>query len=191
MQRLVLLGISVVLVGSLVSCADDEGVSAGPAQPVNVHGVGDNETKVPANPTAGRTGALPDGGAASCVESYTPKALTGRAFAFDGVVVEIGASVSDLGDDGDLGLPGVTFKVRKWFSGGRTDTVTVDMQLPTAGSDSDSSPGDAYNIGSRLLVSGEARWGGAPLDAPIAWGCGFSRYYDPQTATAWRDALAR
>ena len=191
MQRLLLVGISVVLVVSLASCAEDEGGNSGPAQPVNAQGVGDNETEVPANPTAGRTGALPDGGTASCVESYTPKALTGRAFAFDGVVLKIGASVSDRGDDADLGLPGVTFKVLEWFSGGRADTVTVDMQLPTAGSDSASGPGDAYDIGSRLLVSGEARWGGSPLDAPIAWGCGFSRYYDPQTATAWRDALAR
>lgn len=190
MRRLVLLGISVVLVLSLASCAEDEGVSAGPAQRVGAQGGGDNESESP-NPTAGRIGALPDGGAASCVESYTPKALAGRAFAFDGVVLEIGASVSDRGDGADLGLPGVTFKVREWFSGGRADTVTVDMQLPTAGSDGPSGPGDAYDIGSRLLVSGEARWGGAPLDAPIAWGCGFSRYYDPQTATAWRDALAR
>ena len=105
MQRLLLLGISVVLVVSLASCAEDEGGNSGPAQPVNAQGVGDNETEVPANPTAGRTGALPDGGTAYCVESYTPKALTGRAFAFDGVVLKIGASVSDRGDDADLGLP--------------------------------------------------------------------------------------
>lgn len=143
------------------------------------------------NPTAGRTGPLPDGGAASCVESYTPQAVTGRAFAFDGVVVEVGPSVSDRGDDGDLALPGVTFEVREWFSGGQADTVTVDMQLPPTGSTDPSDPEYTYGIGSRLLISGEARWDGSPLDNPIAWSCGFSRYYDPDTATAWRDALER
>ena len=106
------------------------------------------------------------------------------------MVLKLGASVSDRGDDGDLRPPGVTFKVREWFLAAGPDTVTVDMQLPTTGSESPSGPGYAYDIGSRLLGSGEARWGGSPLDAPIAWGCGFSRYYDPQTATAWRDALA-
>jgi hypothetical protein len=143
------------------------------------------------NPTADRSGPLPDAGAASCVESYAPEAVTGRAFAFDGVVVEVGRSVSDRGGSSDLGLPGVTFEVREWFSGGRADTVTVDLQSPSTGSEEASVAGHAYDVGSRLLVSGEARWGGSPLEHPIAWGCGFSRYYDPATATAWRDALAR
>jgi hypothetical protein len=130
------------------------------------------------NPTADRTGPLPDGGDASCVESYAPQAVAGRSFAFDGEVVRIGPSVSDRGDGGDLNLPGVTFEVREWFSGGEGDTVTVDMQVPDS----------AYGVGSRLLVSGEPRWGGSPLTKPIAWACGFSRYYDTETAAAWRDA---
>ena len=97
---------------------------------------------------------------------------------------------SDRGDEADLGLPGVIFEVREWFSGGRGDTVTVDVEPPTRGSE-DLAPGYAYGVGSRLLVSGEARWGGSPLKSPIAWGCGFSRYYDSETAMAWRDAFAR
>lgn len=145
----------------------------------------------PRNPTADRTGPLPDGGAADCVESYTPDAVRGRAFAFDGVVMEAGPSVSDRGDEGDLGLPGVTFEVQEWFSGGQADTVTVDMQIPVTDSMDPSDPGYTYGIGSRLLISGEARWGGSPLDDPIAWSCGFSRYYDPDTATAWRAAVER
>lgn len=140
------------------------------------------------DPTAGRTGPLPDDSSASCVESYAPQAVAGRAFAFDAQVVRIGPSVSDRGDGADLNLPGVTFEVREWFSGGQDDTVTVDMQLPAAGSASSSDSGDAYGIGSRLLVSGEARWGGSPLSKPIAWACGFSRYYDADTAAAWRNA---
>jgi hypothetical protein len=58
----------------------------------------------------------------------------GRAFAFDRVVVEGGCSVSDRGDEAYLRLPGVTFRVREWFSGGRDATVTVDIQPPTTGS---------------------------------------------------------
>lgn len=100
----------------------------------------------------------------SCAETYSPSGVAARAFAFDGVVVRVGPSVSDRGDGANLGLPGVTFEVREWFVGGSVDSVTVDMQLP---------PGD-FPVGSRLLVSGEARWGGGPLDYPIAWSCGFT-----------------
>jgi len=132
------------------------------------------------HPTTDRTGPLPDGADASCIESYAPQAVSGRSFAFDGEVVKIGPSISDRGDGGDLDLPGVTFVVREWFSGGQGDTVTVDMQAPAVDS--------AYGVGSRLLVSGEPRWGGSPLTEPIAWACGFSRYYDAHTAAAWRDA---
>jgi hypothetical protein len=35
----------------------------------------------------------------------------------------------------------------------------------------------SYSVGTRLLVSRE--------DA-IAWGCGFTRYVDEETAAAWR-----
>ena len=41
-------------------------------------------TAAPQNPTAGRTGALPDSGSGSCVEQYEPAAVDRRAFAFDG-----------------------------------------------------------------------------------------------------------
>ena len=46
----------------------------------------------------------------------------------------------------------------------------------------------AYQIGTRLLVSGTPRWGGAPLADPIAWGCGFTRYYSRATAAEWSTA---
>lgn len=95
--------------------------------------------------------------------------------------------MTDRGDEADLGLLGVTFEVREWFAGGRGERVTVDLQ-PVGGLED---PGPAYGVGSRLLVSGEARWGGAPMKAPIAWGCGFTRYHDAATATAWREALVR
>lgn len=159
----------VALVVALGACGDDEGDGR-------------------ANPTAGRTGPLPDGQTAGCVENYSPAAVARRAFAFDGVVVGVGSSVSDRGDEGDLGLPGVTFEVVEWFSGGSQATVTVDMQRSGHTSAGMSELGRAYGIGSRLLVSGEARWGGSDLESPIAWTCGFTRYYDAQTASAWNNA---
>jgi hypothetical protein len=190
MQRLALTGLCLGLAVVLGACANEATSSdSGPSQKAGDLRVLDGETHASRNPTRGRTGPLPEGGAASCAELYAPEALTGRAFAFDGVVVEVGPSVSDRGDEGDLDLPGVTFEVREWFSGGRADTVTVDMQPPTAGNAAPSGPGYAYGIGSRLLVSGEARWGGSSLEDPIAWGCGFTRYYDRETAAAWHGAL--
>jgi hypothetical protein len=170
MKRIALAAVGLGLILALAACAEDA------------------SGRDPGNPTADRTGPLPDGADASCVESYAPQAVSNRSFAFDGEVVKIGASVSDRGDGADLNLPGVTFEVREWFSGGQGDTVTVDMQGAAADSASSSELGDAYDIGSRLLVSGEPRWGGSPLTEPIAWGCGFSRYYDAETAAAWRDA---
>jgi hypothetical protein len=161
MKRVALVAVGLGLVLALAACAEDASGQDG-------------------NPTADRTGPLPDGGDASCVESYAPQAVSGRSFAFDGEVLKIGPSISDRGAGGDLNLPGVTFEVREWFSGGQGDTVTVDMQVPAVDS--------TYGIGSRLLVSGEPRWGGSPLTEPIAWACGFSRYYDAETAAAWRDA---
>lgn len=131
------------------------------------------------NPTAGRTGALGSSAATSCVEEYTPAAVSNRAFAFDGVVIDVAGSVSDQGGEGDLGLPGVTFRVNQWFSGGEARTFRVDLQVPE----------DSFDIGSRLLVSGESRWGEADLADAIAWGCGFTRYHDAKTAREWQQAF--
>lgn len=121
--------------------------------------------------------------ATSCAEAYSPAAVARRSFAFDGIVVDVGPSVSDRGDGGvaDMNLPGVTFEVQEWFEGETdADTVTVDMQIPR----------DEFSRGTRLLVSGEARWGGQPLAKPIAWGCGFTLRYDEDSASAWRMATS-
>jgi hypothetical protein len=69
------------------------------------------------NPTSERSGPLPDGGVASCVEGYTPEAIAHRAFAFDGVVVDIGPAHSNRSGEGyvQVALVGVTFAVREWF----------------------------------------------------------------------------
>jgi hypothetical protein len=134
-------------------------------------------------------GALPGSGSASCVQEYSPANVKKRAFAFDGTVTAIGKARTSRGEE-PIPLASVTFRVNEWFAGGTGDTVTVDMTAPTAGSGGDptSEEGPTYGIGTRLLVSGQPRWGGGPLDEAIAWTCGFTRYYDAPTAAAWRAA---
>ena len=129
-------------------------------------------------------GALPGGTTADCVETYSPAAVAGRSFAFDGTVVAIGPALINRSGV-PLPLAGVTFRVNEWFHGGTGGTVIIDMEAPA---DVSSDPLPAYGVGTRLLVSGEPRWAGAPLDAAIAWSCGFTRYYDPQTAAEWAAA---
>ncbi|MET7391920.1 hypothetical protein ABZS66_00265 [Dactylosporangium sp. NPDC005572] len=138
-------------------------------------------TATPDKPATDRTGALPEGGMIDCVEGYSPDAVARRAFAFDGVVVAIGPARSNRPGMGQLDLVAVTFTVGEWFAGGSGPSVTVDM-YPAVDIEGEV----AWAIGSRLLVSGGPRWGGAPLDAAIAWPCGFTRYYDPETAKSWR-----
>ncbi|UER54311.1 hypothetical protein HJG43_06910 [Kineosporiaceae bacterium SCSIO 59966] len=79
----------------------------------------------------------------------------------------------------------VTFRVLEWFRGGDAARITVAM--PSSGQvDSASDEALTYGVGTRLLVSGEPRWGGAALDDPVAWLCGFTRSYDDATAAQWR-----
>lgn len=161
----------VLIVLALGACAVED---PGRQDPVGPSG----ESQL-SNPTARRTGALGSTVDASCVEEYSPAAVANRAFAFDGVVIDIAGSVSDRGGEGDLGLPGVTFRVNQWFSDGEGRTVKVDLQVAE----------DSFDIGSRLLVSGESRWGEADLADAIAWGCGFTRYHDAETAREWQQAF--
>ena len=142
------------------------------------------------NPTAGLTGPLSDAGTVRCVERYSPATVVNRAFAFDGVVTEIDSAESNRPDRGHLELVGVTFAVSEWFSGGNASTVNVDMDPPVSGAPRLPDGVPSYAVGSRLLVSGEPRWGGAPLEDAIAWGCEFTRYYDPATAQSWSRAFA-
>ena len=148
-----------------------------PAGQTAPHGAGSASVPPGAGPLGGGT-------AADCVESYSPEAVAGRSFAFDGTVTAIGPARSNRADV-ELPRVGVTFQVNEWFRGGSGESVTVDMEAP-ASTSNDSLP--AYGVGSRLLVSGEPRWGGAPLDDAIAWSCGFTRYYDAETAAAWEAA---
>lgn len=146
--------------------------------------------QVPVDPTGDRRGELPQPGAASCVEVYdSGRAIAEQAvFAFDGVITDITTpGLSNRPGSGELDLVSVTFHVEEWFAGGSGPEVTVDLYPPLSedeGRSEDAAP--SYAPGSRLLVSGSPRWGGAPLDDPIAWMCGFTQYYDQETAEAWR-----
>ena len=145
--------------------------------------------QVPENPTAGRAGPLDAGAARSCVQEYSPEAVRGAGFAFDGVVVAIGPSVTTRPDlpGPPEDLAGVTFAVQEWFSGGSGGTVTVDLPAPTTGRQwTSTGPNPEYGIGSRLLVSGADRWGDDQSVDLIGWQCGFTRYYDAATAASWR-----
>jgi hypothetical protein len=118
----------------------------------------------------------------SCVEDYDVTTLVGRAFALDGVV----AAIAEKTSSGDDPYIDVTLDVHEWFVGDGPDIVNVEMFPPGIRT----SVGTAdYGVGSRLLISGEPRWGGSPLESPVAWMCGFSRTYDTDTAATWREAF--
>lgn len=153
------------------------------------------EVAAPSSAPAERTGALPDGGAASCAFEPTEANLAQRSFAFDGTVAAIGAGTAPTdGDDLDLGYATVTFDVERWFAGGSDDQVQVQMTPPVDGGgapDESAEGGPSYGVGTRLLVSGEPRWGGDdPLADAVVWGCGFTVYHDPQTAEVWDRVFA-
>jgi hypothetical protein len=153
---------------------------SGPVARATPHGA-----EVAPHPAGG--GALPWGAVEDCVQSYSPEAVAGRAFAFDGTVTAIGPAATNR-PGAELSLAAVTFRVHEWFRGGAGETVTVDMDAPRPAGGVSEPAVPAYAVGTRLLVSGEPRWGGAPLDAALAWGCDFTRYYDPQTAAEWAAA---
>ncbi len=124
-----------------------------------------------------------EGSAALCAAVYSPSAVAERSFAFDGTVVGIADGTTNKPGMGDLETVAVTFEVTEWFRGGSGPTVTVDMGRFGAAA-----------VGDRLLVSGEPRWGGAPLEDAIAWGggeCGdFTRDYTESVAAEWRAAAS-
>lgn len=131
---------------------------------------------------------LATSGEASCVEEYSPTNLANRAFAFDGTVVAI-REVTEPELTGSM--VEVDFAVNEWFRAGDDEaTATVEMFDPESLTSVDQTGLDAWTVGTRLLITGEPRWGGDPLDNAVAWYCGFSRTYNPDVAATWRAALA-
>jgi hypothetical protein len=113
-----------------------------------------------------------------CVSTYSPESLLDRAFAFDGTVVAIRDRADAQAPEHDVVKGLAQFAVHEWFAGRTDESVTVWMQRPVA-------------KGQRLLVSGEPRWGGAPLQDAIAWECGFTAEYSDALAVEWSESFAR
>lgn len=140
------------------------------------------------SPGSRATGALPrSADAASCAFGYSPRAVADRPLAFDGTVAAIGPGHSDRPGPPAIYV-GVTFTVNEWFAGGSAPTVTVDLPPPFSHLPPGADGPAAYDVGTRLLVSGGHRWGGITMADAVAWGCDFTRYYDPGTADTWRAA---
>jgi hypothetical protein len=160
-----LVGVVAVAVVCVAGCTSDS-AGRGAAPPSSA-------TDVPSEVSAAAQGA-------SCVETFSLDGLSGRSFAFDGTVVEVGREVDPkLEDDGSGVQPQrrARFEVAEWFTGGSGDTVLVWLQRDVS-------------VGDRLLVSGEPRWGGAPLDDAIQWECGWTVEHSSSAAAAWREATA-
>lgn len=132
-------------------------------------------------------GALPGEEQGSCAKEYSASEVGRRAFAFSGTVRSIGPSRTNHGGVA-MPLVSATFRVDHWFKGGTGQTVTIDISDPQGPVRSSEGP-PSFGIGTRLLVSGEHRWDvGDPNDL-LAWSCGFTRYYDTDTAHSWGAAM--
>jgi hypothetical protein len=189
----VAVGVVVLVAGSVTVAATlIDGHRNPPSATATVTGPRSTTTQAPA-PL--KTGPVPFGrSSASCVAGYSLHTLQARAFAFDGTVVHLESARShrSSGPSSPLDYVAVRFKVNEWFRGGHAPYVTVSGFPPsTEHTDAEDAPGGAnYGVGSRLLVSGEPRWGSKPLNDPMAWACGFTRYFDARTAAAWRHAFS-
>lgn len=131
-------------------------------------------------------GAEPVGDAASCVEVYEPNTFANRSFAFDGTISSIEVRTDPQLPAGEQEIPWVMFDVHQWFLGGETKTIGVwveNLHMETSSGTIEVEPG------TRLLVSGEPRWGGAPLDDAIAWPCGFTRPWSEELSSEWATAF--
>ncbi len=131
----------------------------------------------------------------SCVETYSPENLKHRGFAFDGTISAIELRddpvVADGGAGEDVKLPWVSFKINEWYAGGSGSEVSVWMPgLQVSGTEPQIiSTGTIFgDVGTRLLVAGEAIGVGNAPEQGIAWSCGFTQPYTPDTAAEWQGA---
>lgn len=148
-----------------------------------------SQTPSAAPAPTGPLGEVEGASLASCAFEYTPATLAERAFAFDGTVTAVTEPGTGTGTGTGEDRAGTTFTVNEWFSGGASATVTIDMPPPSTQNGLSEVP-PTYEIGSRLLISGEHLRGGATMADAVAWGCGFSRYYDAETAGRWREVTS-
>jgi hypothetical protein len=122
----------------------------------------------------------------TCVQTYSPDTLIERSFAFDGTVASIELRTDSHLPDGENEVPWVTFVVNQWFRAGSAPRIGVwmdSLNIETSAGTIEAEPG------ARLLVAGEPRWGGDPLEDPIAWACGFTQPWTPEAAAEWQAAF--
>jgi len=126
--------------------------------------------------------AVPTSAMRDCQPPSSAADIARLPFAFDGTVTAIGRT-SGAGTIGPEYAP-VTFAVTEWFHGGSDPVTTVRMEALLAPGEVYGEAGPTYEVGTRLLVSG------TPGAAGALWaqGCGYTRFYDPTTATYWRSA---
>ena len=125
--------------------------------------------------------------AASCVQTYAPDTLVQRSFAFDGTVTSIEIRKDPRLPEGERAVRWVSFHVHRWFRGGTAPEVAVwieNLNIESSIGAVEAEPG------TRLLVSGEPRWGGDALDDPIAWPCGFTQPWTEEAAAEWETAFS-
>jgi hypothetical protein len=90
--------------------------------------------------------------------------------------------------EGENEIPWVIFEVNRWFRAGSARQIGVwidNLNIETSAGTIEAEPG------ARLLVAGEPRWGGDPLEDPIAWACGFTQRWTPEAAAEWEAAFRR
>jgi hypothetical protein len=178
----VALAASGLVLPSLLNPADPSGALPG-VPSASVAGSGSPAAEPSVTPTAAQGDVFGGSGLMSCIEEYNVPNLARRRFAFDGEVVGIGKGPVRK-DPFHLYAP-VTFRVNRWYRGGTGERVTVAMLYRS----SPSVDNPTFGVGARLLVSGEERWGGAALTDPIAWPCGFTRWYGEADAADWARAF--
>jgi hypothetical protein len=193
MARRWTLGVALLAVaGAACGSSNDESVTTASIAPDTVvtQEAIDVETTIAPTPSSAAAGPVtaPDtsaaivvAAAASCAFEYTDETLAERSWAFDGTLIAMSS-----GTDSQLGVvPTATFAVNHWYRGGVDDEVTIEYE---PGGVSELVP--SADAGTRLLVTGEPRWGGAPLDDAVAWGCGFSQAWTSSAAERWSTVFA-
>jgi hypothetical protein len=123
-----------------------------------------------------------DGAQAHCVETFSVDRLSGRDWAFEGVVTDV-----QVGDPSGLDPEPtrVIFAVERWFFGGSGGSFTAKTyespgSITSAGSSGGSELSSA--IGAHLLATG---------DEQFIWACGFTQEYTASGATAFERAELR
>ncbi len=149
---------------------------------VNEGATGDHDDRAPVADSIGTE---------RCVEEYSAETLRDVAFAFDGTILSIESRrdprlPANEGPEDQI-VPWVTFEVNRWYQGGSGDQVGVWIETLNTQTSVGTIAGEP---GTRLLVGGRPRWGGAPLDDPIAWACGFTQPWSEDAAAEWKAAFS-